>query len=337
MRRLITTIALSLAALALPASAAAAPAYEPNDGIHQAFGPLAAGTNYDAAITSNNDEDWYVLYVSGQGVLDVALTNTDDASGGSTHVDLLDKDGTSLNSESYISENTTEHLVYTTPGPGQYYVVIDSDSAGDQYRLTVSGPLTTGPRPGPAAATPNTNPDLTTAFGPLLGDTLYGGSIDAYDEEDWFYFYTAGPGAFDISLTNIADDSGGSVHGYLYDKDTNQLNGESYISENRIAHLTYTAAGPAKFALEISSDSAGDHYQFRIDPGSMLTTVEPPSVSAACERATAKLDRKKAKLAKAKEARRAALTPKAKKKAKKKVKKAKRKVKKAKKQVKASC
>ena len=53
--------------------------------------------------------------------------------------------------------------------------------------------------------TSNDNPSFASAFGPLVGGRLYGGRIDAYGEEDWFYFYTAGAGAFDIALTNVPD------------------------------------------------------------------------------------------------------------------------------------
>ncbi|CAN5550904.1 hypothetical protein BH20ACT18_BH20ACT18_07480 [soil metagenome] len=273
-------LAMFVLALALPASASASPLYEPNDGIHQAFGPLQAGTNYDAAISSYNDTDWYVAYVSTQGVLDVGLTNTATSGYGCCLlVELFDQDGTYLNS-TYVSRGTTEHLVYTTLGAGVYYVKVRDGVPANQYRLRVTGPLVNGPRPGPAQPTPNNNPTITTAFGPLLGGVLYGGSIDADGEEDWFYFHTARAGAFDVAFTNIKDAGSGGPLVELRDQNGKYLNSK-YVGEDTIAHLSYTALGPATFALRVRYGNPVDRYQFRISPASLLTTSPPPAAPPA--------------------------------------------------------
>lgn len=281
MRHRLTLAVLAALALALPASALGSDAaYEPNDGIQQAYGPLEANTNYDGTISTDNDRDWYIVYVSGQGVLNVSLNNLDDGSGccGSPYVYLLNADGETLN-YSYVEEGTTEELSYTTPGPGHYYVVVRGGRIPDNYRLRVSGPITTGPRPGPPdEVTPNNNPEAASAFGPLQGGRLYAGSIDAYNEEDWFYFYTSGPGAFDISLINLYD---GSTYGGpsmdLFAADGEKRLNSASASPDRIDHIRYTTGGPAKFVLQVEGGSPVDRYQFRIDPAGLLTTVAPPA------------------------------------------------------------
>jgi len=268
--RLITMLACTVAVLLLPAGALASDAeYEPNDGIHQAYGPLEANTNYDGTTSSSSDDDWYIFYVSGPGLVEVKLTAKDCC----VDATLYDQDGTPLNSVSEVESGKSETIPYTTPGPGRYYVSARGGT-GDEYTLRVSGSLTSGPRPGPPEVTPNNNPDMASAFGPLLGGTLYGGSIDAFGEEDWFYFYTAGAGAFDVAFTAI--DCCPEIT--LFDGAGERLTRVSELEGNRIGHLRYTAPGPGKFLLGVAG-GASDHYQFRIDPASLITSVAPPSVS----------------------------------------------------------
>ena len=293
--RLATIVAAIGLALAIPASALASDAaYEPNNGIQEAYGPLLADTDYDGETSSSNDADWYILYVSGPGELHVKLTNlADSPAEGSVQFRLLDGNGERLNSDG-ASDNEASEIVYTTPAAGTYYVRVTSDYASNRYRLRLTGPLTGGPRPGPAEVTPNNNPDIGSAFGPLLGGHSYAGSIDAYYEEDWFYFYTAGPGTFDLALMNSGDDSEGSISVYLRDKDGERISSaEAY--NNTIDHIVYTAAGAEKFVIEVDGDYVEDHYQLRIDPASLLTTIAPPAVApapapvtAACKKARAK-------------------------------------------------
>jgi len=341
LRRLTMGLLASAAMLAIPAAASANPAYEPNDGIHQAFGPLQANTNYDATISSNNDSDWYIVYVSGQGVLDVSMTNLDqDTCCGSPTVYLRNQDGTTLNSTS-VDEGETGSLPYTTPGPGHYYVEVRGGEVPDNYRLRLTGPIVDGPRPGPAEITPNASREFTTAFGPLAGDKLYGGSIDANGEVDWFFFNTSGPGQFEIAFTNIDDEQCcGSPSVYLYDHEgveTESSLSSTSVDRDTIGRLQFTAAGPEQFFLRVSGGTVVDHYQFVIRPGSLLTPTTPAAATEACQKAEAKLVKKKEKLQQAKFDKQNAFSKKERKKANKKVKKAKQKVKKAKQKVKAAC
>jgi hypothetical protein len=265
---------LATVALALPASAVAATEVEPNDGIHQAMGPLAAATNYDGATSANTDDDWYILYVSGQGNLDVTATNVTDAAGASVSFYLRNRDGDALNSTS-VYDNQVEHLVYATPGAGEYYLEVVSGYAANKYRLRLAGPITSGQPTKPAQQTPNASRDAASAFGPLTGDTLYGGAIDAYGEYDWFYFYTAGGGPLQIALTNVPDDGGDSVSMYLVDEAGDTLNSTGAY-ENRISRIDYNAPGRLKLLLEVVGSSPVNKYQLKITPASALTGSPPP-------------------------------------------------------------
>ena len=337
MRRLAMGLLALAAVLALPAAATANPAYEPNNGIHQAFGPLSSGANYDGVISSDNDEDWYVLYASGQGVLDASIQNTADPDRqGTVYLELLNQDGEELN-ETFAYDEESGEIVYTTPGPGQYYLVVDGSGVPNRYRLNATGPLTGGPRPGPVdEVTPNNNQERVQAYGPLAGDRVYGGSLDANGEYDWFYFYTAGPGSFQVALTNEPDNSGGTTYAELYDAEGIEL-AETFAYENRVGRINYTAAGAQGFFLLLDSGSNGDIYRFHVTPASLLTPNQPAALSEACQKAEAKLAKKKEKLQQAKFDKQNAFSKKERKKANKKVKKKRKQVKKAKKKVKKFC
>jgi hypothetical protein len=328
-----------IALCAIPASAMANPAYEPNNGIHQAFGPLQANTNYDATISSTTERDWYVVYVSGQGVLDIALTNTDDGCPepcADPIAYLRDENGDHLN-ETEAEEGQTANITYTTPGPGTYYIEVRSAKPADRYRLRLTGPVTDGPRPGPAEPTPNASRTPQTAFGPLAGGRLYGGTIDGTGEEDWFFFNTSGPGTFDVKVTNIGSENcstsscGPTV--YLYDREgalatqARTVFNSTDPDLDRIGHIQFTSPGPEQYFLRVQGGAPVHHYQFEINPASLLTDVTPPHATEACAKAEAKLEKAKEKLA----------TAKANFASKKKLKKLKGKVKAAKKKVKAAC
>jgi len=267
-------LVLACLALALPGGALAADANEPNEGIHQAAGGLVTGTNYNAEIGSSSDRDWFIVHVSGPGALTVTMLNINDTDACSTSMTLRNSDGEPLNSTT-ASNNTSSPIAYTAPGAGHYFVNVTGGCPVNRYRLTVSGPAVAGPRPADPQPTANTNRDAATALGPLSGGVLYGGSIDAFNEQDWFFFYTGGPGTFDIALTNVVDNDECSVSLLLRRPDGTSINSTS-ANVDRIAHIQYTAAGAEKFELRMSGGCPVNLYQFQVTPGSLLTSAAPP-------------------------------------------------------------
>ncbi len=125
-----------------------------------------------------------------------------------------------------------------------------------RYRLTLAVLATlllALPATAAAAAepTPDGNDDAATAFGPLLGGTLYGGSIDgmaeSQSEGDFFYFYTAAAGELDVTVTNM--NGGVGVRGLL--SDTGDLGDGSLdrgaaLDEGTAFHLRHTGSGPSR-------------------------------------------------------------------------------------------
>jgi hypothetical protein len=134
-------LAVALCAV-VPAAAFAAP-YEPNDTIQQATGPMTGGQNYDAAIETENDPDFYYFNVSGQRQIDVALTRL----GGSCRsVALLDQDGQEVDYAYFGDVGETTHILRSTAYSTQYVLRV-VQYEGCQYRLRVdpADALTTSP------------------------------------------------------------------------------------------------------------------------------------------------------------------------------------------------
>ncbi len=326
MKRLIALV-VGVLGMALPASALAVAEVEPNNGVWEADGPLVPGTPQTGTIDSNSDRDVYILYASGPGEATVKLTNTSDPGGHDAYLYFENEFGKTLNSSGYISDGTNYTISYTFPSAGTYYALVKSSSPTNLYQLDVTGPITGGSRPGPAEVVPNNNRDMNSAFGPLPGDHLYEGRIDAYSEYDWFYFYTAGPGVVDLATTSMD----GTVYVGLYNEAGESLQSAS-VDYDTIGHITYTAPGAEALYFRVSGN-VENRYRFDLTPGSQITTtappVTPPADPAQCAAATAAVDKAKAKVAKRKQQVKDANGHRAKQKAKKKLKKAKQKLKQA--------
>jgi hypothetical protein len=285
MTRFTTAVGMlaATAALALTPSIASAAG---NGGIDTAAGPLAAGTDIADSTSANGEHDWYLVYASGSGNLEVEIDNTYDTSGCRIYGVLRDADGEELRSFSVDDPNkgavVRGSIGYATPGAGAYYVDVASSGyscAGNAYKLRVRGPVGSGPAVGRPDPTPNASRDATTAFGPLAGDKLYGGRTDANGEHDWFVMYTAGGGSIDVALTNPADASGCNVWVTLRDETGTELASDT-AHEDRVLHIGYTAPRATKLLVDVWSSGyscAGNTYQFTVSPASMLTgTPAPP-------------------------------------------------------------
>lgn len=268
-----------LIGLIIPSTALAASESEPNDGIEEFDGPLAAATDYDANLATAGDQDWFAFYTSGAGDVTIKMTNLNDGFGccDVPNADLLDDTGGYLN-ELNPSEGTTEEITFSAPGAGKYYLLVEDARPGDRYRLRLSGPIGDGPAARAPTQTPNDNPDANSAFGPLEGDVLYGGRLDVSGEEDWFCFYTAGAGTFHLEMTNSNDAIGccDVPNLDLLDGNGEYLN-ELNPGENRIERLAYQVPGPGKYLIQVEDANPGDRYQLELTPASIITSTPPPA------------------------------------------------------------
>jgi hypothetical protein len=125
--------AIALATLALAATVQAAGEYEPNDTRETASGPVAGGTWYTAGLETENDEDWYLLYIKTYSQMDFSAT---EVSGCTIVLTLYDKDGKYLNSFRSGEVNVTKHLLLTM-NPGRYYLEANYGCTGNRYKFRV--------------------------------------------------------------------------------------------------------------------------------------------------------------------------------------------------------
>jgi hypothetical protein len=269
--------------VALPATASAVPAPEPNDGIHQAKGPLVAGTNYTANIASNHEDDWFLVYLSSAGTLKVDVTNsTVQNCYPNLYASINDRDGFVVK-DAAVGTGTAKSLSLTTSAGGSYYVRFTASgdtNCGGNYSFKATGPIVGGPLPGAAAATANTGRDPASAIGPLEGAKLYGARTDSSWEADWFFFYTSGGGEFDVTITNTmvnnAPDCYVGADLYPGATDDDLLDSASGVIGNTRGHLTYDGAGAARYSVVVGSGCAQNGYQLVVAPKALVTADAPP-------------------------------------------------------------
>jgi hypothetical protein len=168
--------AIVLAVFALPAAALADGAYEPNNSASAAFGPLTGGSDYSAAIETENDQDWYGFYGFAQRQIRIHVgehTITDQCGDGSGFiVTLRNAHGDWLTSAQLDSQGPyyppqTVDLNYTLPRWDLYYLeVVDSGSGAcpstsNAYTFRIDPADALGGPPPPPPAPPGNDQQPT--------------------------------------------------------------------------------------------------------------------------------------------------------------------------------
>lgn len=118
--------------MALAGGTAWAQASEPNDSLTQAAGPMVGGQDYDAAIETANDFDWYYFNTVGQRQLDISLLSLSGSGCSSPY--LYDADGAFIASGSF--SGNTSRILQTAPSAVQWAIRV-SGSTSCRYRLRV--------------------------------------------------------------------------------------------------------------------------------------------------------------------------------------------------------
>ena len=234
---------------------------EPNNGITQVEGPLTGATTHVGEISTSDDVDWYVFYVSGQVQMDVSLTVPADSNTG-IYSELMSTDGREIG-ELSASKNNTDHYTYTTPAGTTRYLLKFSDSCCGsppgkyQFRMdtTPAGAVVDGPGNSPVTATSEPNETASQAFGPLTGGVVYGGAIETTNDVDWFTFYSAGTAPFDLALTNPGNACGYSVSGMLTTNPTDEYDDLASVSAegNGTDHINYTPKQSEQYFFKVTS------------------------------------------------------------------------------------
>jgi hypothetical protein len=128
----VAALTAALAAMATSASVAAAAPYEPNDSFLQATGPMVGGQNYEGAIETSNDVDWFYFNVNGQRQYDITLTSVSGS--GCYDQDLYDSEGAYITDGSWDGLNS--HILRTSPSSAQYAVKV-TGTTSCKYRLRI--------------------------------------------------------------------------------------------------------------------------------------------------------------------------------------------------------
>lgn len=127
---------------------AAPPADESADDSISTATPLgsvgASPLTADGRVSNDDQTDVYAVTTSGWTDLTVDLTGLT----GDADIELKDKDGNGLGSSA--NAGSDDERIFTTVGPGTYYVAVTSYGDNTPYRLSVSG--TPGQEPPPDAA-----------------------------------------------------------------------------------------------------------------------------------------------------------------------------------------
>jgi hypothetical protein len=137
---LLALLAASL--LVAPRSHAAEGAYEPNESVLSAAGPLTMGGTYAARLERQDDKDFFFFYVTSPGTPQVELTVT-NLGGGSKAADLdvniLEYPATAVASQAYIRSGETRTLSIALKAQKYYVEVVGGVDFGDTYTLTPGG------------------------------------------------------------------------------------------------------------------------------------------------------------------------------------------------------
>jgi hypothetical protein len=153
-------LALALPGAASAARATASAAWEPNDNIASATGPLQSGGVYQAAIETSNDQDWFVMYTTGVTQLNVSLLGLHPDGCFGPELRLLDASGETIEETGSVDDNETRQILYTVPGAETLYVTVEAyhlaPCAGPEavYRLQVASSPALGLSPPPPVLPP---------------------------------------------------------------------------------------------------------------------------------------------------------------------------------------
>jgi hypothetical protein len=286
---------------------------EPNDGITQAEGPLAAGFGYTGTLSDtqgSSDLDTYVFYAAPYQQLDIHVADNDPSSADNClDVTLGDADNNALVEDTYdgsgcLSDGQSTDIQYTTGATAsRYYLEFRCDSgpsfASDacetptQYSLKMppAPAIISGSSTEPPQQTGEPNENIGQAIGPLAGNVAYAGSIQTVNDEDWFTFVTAsGARQIDIAFTQVdsgADAGGGadcnSVSAEVVDSSGQQAGGGTgsslYLQTDEWSHVRFTSSSSKRYFVHLyESGCVGARYGFVIQPASALTSslIQPP-------------------------------------------------------------
>jgi len=236
----------------------------PGHSIGAAWPPLQGGTTYDGTVSSDVEENWYVLYKKpGTSAASVRVENTTVAGTTScpvAYVTLYGSDGGSyVAGGATLSDNSAATISVPSAGSpdylNRYYLEVQDTAcptAGATYRIE---PEPSGGWANPAKLASDKLPagaDKKAAGGPLTGEVTYDGTLDNGTSQDWVFLYASGSTPLTISVQNTTDNQDNCLQESVSLLDSDGTVSGAELGDDDGAELTADTA--QIYYLEISVD-----------------------------------------------------------------------------------
>lgn len=280
-------LGLAVIGLLVPTNALAAGAFEPNDDVGTATGPLLGDTNYSGALETEQDEDWYWVPIAGQQQIALSVVFDGNAcwlGEAQVHAKLLDSAGKELADFYAISQdedNDPQEFRYTTPPEARAYYVQLSGAGGSaelckySFHISPAAAISATPAQNPVVRLGEPDNFKEVAHGPIAGEVLYAGSMETAGDVDQLYLETKPGQHLDLELAAYGCAFSDSISGLItpFGKQAiyNELNAED---DGRWTRAQLETEGGGRMYVAISGDANCD-WQFWASPASALNTQPP--------------------------------------------------------------
>ncbi len=175
-------------------------AYEPNDSLIQAFGPLAPGQEYQAYVSDEEDIDFFHFEIEVPQTVSIALTDIPAETDYDLYLVTAEED---ILSGSASSGEDEERIEYTTSSVGVFYVLVlpfDNFSETEPYTLR----LELSPAPTPSGTDSyEPNDTFEQAAGPLAFQQTYRAYIWDEGDRDNYLLQVDHTATIGVDLTDI--------------------------------------------------------------------------------------------------------------------------------------
>ncbi len=193
-------------------------AYEPNDSMIQAFGPVVPGQEYQAYINGKEDIDFFYFEIEVPEAVTISLTDIPAEADYDLYLVTAEED---VLSSSASSGEVEERIEYTTSSVGIFYILVlpfHNFSETEPYSLR----LESSPAPTPSGTDGyEPNDSFEQAAGPLAFEQVYRSYVWDEADTDIYLLQVEVGGTIAIDLTEIPTVADYDL--FLYDEAGNIL------------------------------------------------------------------------------------------------------------------
>ena len=282
-------LAVAMIWLLLPTHAFAA-AFEPNDDIGTAIGPLLGEMSYSGALETEQDEDWFWVPIAGQQQIDFSAVFNGAGcwlEEGHAHARLLDSAGKELTDFYAISQGEDgrpQEFHYTTPPEARAYYVQFYGAGGSaelcsySFQISPATAISAAPAQNPVVRLGEPDNFKSVAHGPIAGEVLYAGSMETAGDIDQMYLETNPGQHLKLEVAAYGCGFSGGISGVI-----TPLGGQAIYNElgaedeGKWDGTELETNGGGRVYVAISGD-AGCDWQFWASPASALSTQPPAPV-----------------------------------------------------------